>query len=244
MGLNGILEYFGFSVNKEIKQELEDAKGKLEIAENSLTEFLSYGDNLEKERDGLKVKAGDLQDERNGLKIEVGNLQERLREAENDVIEVGDCFDEIFESYDLAKKEINRLGIRIVDDGNLVSTFSDLSKPEKIYLLSYVPKKTSSVSVEKKYRIPKHTENKHPRKFKSFLEKVAGCEYISWIDIKFINRGAKKTFFDRIYSKDETVIIEGVCVSNGRLASLKVSTTARNDKEAKYIRNLLNNIKV
>lgn len=189
----------------------------------------------------LKQEKNNLQKERIDLQKERVDLQQKLEEASREIKETEDLFNDAEKDKKFIKERLKYLEGIVNEKGKDVGTFSLLSKPEQKFLLGYIPQKISSKLVGEKYRLS-NKERHYPRGFEGFLEKVADCKYIDWIDINFTRRDSRrKTSFNKIYLENGTIIIEGAYVIGSFGVFVKISTTAKDEKEAEYIRNLLSN---
>lgn len=166
------------------------------------------------------------------------SLQIRLHKVTNEKDDAEYLVNMLYGDKEIVEEELERLGRFIDNQGKYVEMFSNLLKYEKKLLCDYVPKRSDIPSEDKIRDRRAHID---PRGYGNFLRKVAECKYINGVyGLRQTRKKFKRTCFNKSYREDGIFIVEGIYVNDNFGKIIKIHTTARNEMEANFIRDLLN----
>ena len=219
-----ILIYFGLQRIKVSLNLLEQERKQREEFERKLSdkdrELIDINRKLEVEKrkiEEIEELSGILLEERDSARKQTRELSDLLS-VEN--------------PYALA---ISRSSL----PGRIVERFLGLSKSEAEFIIYYIPKMISERNSDEKIKYKRiHAD---PKRLLTFIEELSELRYVHEIHTGAqIYQGVKKTSFKSVFRENGIFFVKGTYVLNNFGKEIFVHTTARNEKEAGYIRDFLN----
>ncbi len=216
MGLmNRIVRYFGLYTESMLREQLDEQESLFEMQLDEQNEFSMclYERLCEADK-------------------EIGRANQEIRDGE-DIVNI------LYKDKEEAEGGLNDLQLLFDNQGILVRDFDELSDREKRVLLSYVPRGRSSKHPQ--FKIKDRKSHTDPNGYGTFLDRLSRCVYVEGIwGLRHNRKNAKKTSFNKIYREDGKWNIEGEYVGDfGKF--FRMITTARNEREARFVMDLLNN---
>ncbi|HUW43759.1 MAG TPA: hypothetical protein VMV95_02260 [Bacillota bacterium] len=221
------LEYLNFESKSSLREKL---KNEISSRENFQAQVIKINNELKSEIF--------LRENSQSQLIKINDKLEKVSMEKEEFEELSEiCLkerDELKEEYENLKLFLTQKSYK-----KIMENFFSLSKLEASLLLEAIPKKTSEKNFKDKIKYQKtHSD---PRRFDEFLIKLSKVNYVDEIrGGQQTHRNVKRTFFDRIDRKNDIFILEGLYAENGFGKYIFVSTTARNEREANYIKDFLN----